>query len=98
MRLHNRKGDEISAADDFAVGSRAALAGGTTMVVELVDPAAEQSVMDALGEWKEDAEENSVCDYAFKVAIGNWNDGVKDDLTQLVKQEGINTIKVIQPN
>ena len=54
-------------ADDFATGTRAALAGGTTMVVELVDPAAEQSVTDALEEWREDAEQNSFCDYAFKV-------------------------------
>ena len=54
-------------ADDFATGTRAALAGGTTMVVELVDPGAEQSVADALEEWREDAEQNSYCDYAFKV-------------------------------
>ena len=37
------------------------------MVVELVDPGAEQSVADALEEWREDAEQNSYCDYAFKV-------------------------------
>ena len=59
-------------ADDFATGTRAALAGGTTMVVELVDSAAEQSVADALEEWREDAEQNSYCDYAFKVNSGQF--------------------------
>ena len=42
------------------------------MVVELVDPAAEQSVADALEEWREDAEQNSYCNYAFKVNSGQF--------------------------
>ena len=29
----------------------------------------------------------------LQVAINNWNDGVKDEMTRLVKQEGINTFK-----
>ncbi len=94
VRLHNRKSDAVQAADDFSIGTRAALAGGTTMVVELVDPAPEQSLLDALAEWSEDAEENSACDYAFKVAVNCWNDGVKEALTQAVKQEGVNHVKV----
>jgi D-hydantoinase len=94
VRLHSGKADAIKVADDFAVGSRAALAGGTTMIVELVDPGCEQSMLEALSEWKEDAEENCACDYAFKVAINNWNDAVREDMAQLVKQEGINAFKV----
>ena len=30
----------------------------------------------------------------LQVAINNWNDGVKDEITRLVKQEGINSFKV----
>ena len=29
----------------------------------------------------------------LQVAINNWNDGVKDEMTRLVKQEGINSFK-----
>ena len=34
------------------------------------------------------------CDVALTVAIPRWNESIKDDITQLVKEEGINHFKV----
>ena len=34
------------------------------------------------------------CDVALTVAIPRWNESIKDDITQLVKEEGINNFKV----
>ena len=39
-------------------GTRAALSGGTTTVVDLVIPDKDQSLMDAVNAWKEDVEES----------------------------------------
>ena len=34
------------------------------------------------------------CDVALTVVIPRWGESVKDDVTQLVKEEGINSFKV----
>ena len=37
---------------------------------------------------------SACCDVALTVAIPRWDESVKDDVTQLVKEEGINSFKV----
>ena len=66
VHLHSPKEEVVGQADDFSSGTRAALQGGTTTVVELVESGAEQSIIDAFNNWKEDAENNACCDYAFR--------------------------------
>ena len=49
-------------------GTRAALSGGTTTIVDLVIPDKDQSLMDAVNAWKEDVEEsgtNMICNFAL---------------------------------
>eukprot|EP00093_Oithona_nana_P001506 01506.XXX_1070_4303_1 [CDS] Oithona nana genome sequencing. len=87
----NLKSDAI---DDFTSGSRAALAGGTTTVVDLVIPGKGESLLEAVTSWKEDIEANACCDVALTVAIIKWDDSVKGDVAHLVKEEGINSFKV----
>lgn len=36
------------------------------MVIDLVVPGREQSLMECYEEWKADAEENACCDFAFR--------------------------------
>ena len=50
--------------------------------------------MEAYNEWKEDAEENCSCDVTAKVVINAWNDSVKAEVEELVKQENVNNFKV----
>jgi len=89
----NFKSDE-EAADDFQSGTRAALAGGTTTVVDLVVPGKEESLLEAVASWKEDIEASACCDVALTVAITRWDDTTKADIEHLVKEEGINSFKV----
>ena len=51
----NFRGEDL--ADDLNSGTRAALAGGTTTIMELVIPDKDQSLIDAVNAWKEDIEE-----------------------------------------
>ncbi len=45
-----------NSADDFEHGTRAALSGGTTMVVDFCIPGHGQPLMEALGDWDKRAE------------------------------------------
>jgi len=96
MNTHLYRGvnKDIEVADDFESGTRAALAGGTTMVVDLVIPEKEASLTDTFDEWKKNAEEKACCDFAFTVAIPDMNDGAKEDMEKLIKEYGVNTFKM----
>jgi len=78
-------------SDDFESGTRAALAGGTTMVVDFALPSPEQGLLDALQMW-DNKSTRANCDYSFHMAITWWGEQVFDEMPEVVKR-GINTFK-----
>ena len=70
--------------DDFESGTRAALSGGTTMVVDFVLPGQGQGLMDAAQMWHNKAGRAS-CDYSYHMAITWWGQKVWDDMEDSVK-------------
>ena len=78
--------------DDFFSGTAAALAGGTTSIIDFVIPAPQQSLMDAYQTWRGWAEK-SAADYGFHVAVTWWDESVRRDMGTLVQQEGVNSFK-----
>src|ERR1700682_2711657 len=79
-------------ADDFEWGSKAALSGGTTMVVDFCIPNPGQSLLAAYQDWRLKAE-GAACDYGFHMAITWWDKQVFDEMEACVKTYGINTFK-----
>ncbi len=79
-------------SDDFESGTRAGLAGGTTMVVDFCLPAPDQSLLDALQMWHNKTSRANA-DYSFHMAITGWNKRVFDEMETVVKDKGINTFK-----
>jgi len=79
-------------ADDFESGTRAALAGGTTMVVDFCLPDPGQSLLDALKRWDNKATRAN-CDYSFHMAVTWWGEQVFNDMKTVVQDRGINTFK-----
>ena len=53
-----------------------------------------ESLVQAYLEWKEDAEEKSLCDVAFSVGLNSWNEATKADMEELVKEHGVNSFKI----
>ncbi|KEO60460.1 dihydropyrimidinase [Thioclava indica] len=77
--------------DDFESGTRAALAGGTTMVVDFALPAPGEGLLDALKKW-DNKSTRAHCDYSFHMAITWWDKQVFDEM-KAVTERGINTFK-----
>ena len=78
--------------DDFFRGTAAAMAGGTTTIIDFVIPDPQQPLMDAYRTWRGWAEK-SAGDYSFHVAVTWWSDSVHRDMGTLVTEEGVNSFK-----
>ncbi|MFN4158709.1 MAG: dihydropyrimidinase [Gemmobacter sp.] len=70
-------------ADDFESGTRAALAGGTTMVVDFVLPGQGQAPMDAMQMWHNKAGRAN-CDYSYHMAVTWWGEAMFDGMAEAV--------------
>ncbi len=79
-------------SDDFESGTRAALSGGTTMVVDFVLPGPDQSLLQAMDMWHNKSGRAS-CDYSYHMAITWWGEQVFEDMKTVVQEKGINTFK-----
>lgn len=79
-------------ADDFESGTKAALSGGTTMVVDFCLPAPGESLLAAYQAWRHKSEK-AAADYSFHMAITQWSPQIHDEMETVVKTYGINTFK-----
>jgi dihydropyrimidinase len=79
-------------ADDFASGTAAALAGGTTTVIDFVHPERGQDWFEALAARREEAAE-AVSDYALHLAITWWGAQSDEWVRRAVEREGIPSFK-----
>lgn len=79
-------------SDDFESGTRAGLAGGTTMVVDFALPNQGESLLDALKRW-DNKSTRANCDYSFHMAVTWWGEQVFNDMEVVVREHGINTFK-----
>ncbi|XP_069477590.1 dihydropyrimidinase [Ambystoma mexicanum] len=80
--------------DDFYIGTKAALAGGTTMIIDFAIPQKGQSLIETYNTWRGWADPKVCCDYALHVAVTWWSDKVKDEMGVLTQKKGVNSFKM----
>jgi len=80
--------------DDYATGSKAALMGGTTTLIEMCCPARGDDPREAIRLWKSKAEGISSCDYTFHMGVTRFDEGTAEALKAIVSEEGITSFKV----
>lgn len=82
--------------DDYYTGSRAALAGGTTTIINFVLPAGKQgNLVEAFERERKMADGNICCDYALHVAISDWIENKTErEIAKLVTDHGVNSFKI----
>jgi len=79
--------------DDYHYGTQAAVAGGTTTLMDFVIPGHGQSLVEAYKDWESKAVPKINCDIAFHMAVTWFGDQVLEDMNVLTNELGVNSYK-----
>lgn len=80
-------------ADDFSSGTLAAVCGGTTTVIDFATQDRGNSLSQALELWHKKADGLSSCNYAFHMAVTDWNEATRQELRDMAAA-GVTSLKV----
>ena len=80
-------------SDDFLTGSKAAIFGGTTTLIDFVTPHKGQSLTKALEERKKEAL-SSIIDYSFHVSPIEWRSTTEEEIRICIQEKGITSFKI----
>jgi len=80
-------------SDNYETGTRAALFGGTTMVIDFILQKQGSPLRSALAEWKKRSDNNCIGDYSFHMAVTDFNDVTKREIKDFIEIEGISSFK-----
>ena len=80
-------------SDNYETGTRAALYGGTTMVIDFILQKQGNSLRAALEEWKFRSDDNCVGDYSFHMAVTDFNENTRKEIKDFIEKEGITSFK-----
>ncbi len=80
-------------SDNYETGTRAALHGGTTMVIDFILQKQGNSLRASLEEWKGRSDGNCISDYSFHMAVTDFNGDTKKEIQEMIEKEGITSFK-----
>ena len=79
-------------ADDFVSGTKAAVVGGTTTVLDFATQERGMTMMDAFQKWSKKAEGSS-CHYGFHMAVSEWNADRIAEIPRMI-ENGVTSFKM----
>ena len=80
-------------SDNYETGTRAALYGGTTTVIDFILQTQGKSLQSALKDWKGRSDNNALGDYSFHMAVTDFNPETKKEIQHFIEVEGITSFK-----
>ena len=80
-------------ADDFATGTRSALVGGTTTVLDFATQFHGETLTEGLRRWHEKARGQAVTDYGFHLAMTQWRPEFAEEMAEIVAA-GVTSFKM----
>lgn len=81
-------------ADDFSSGTKAAILGGTTTIIDFATQFKGETLSSALANWHAKAVGKCYADYGFHMAITDWHTGIPREMDRLVQEAGISSFKL----
>lgn len=82
----------IHTSDDFYHGTMAAVAGGTTTIIDFSEPESATCLQNGLNRWHEKADGHSFCDYSFHMTLSRYDDLIEHEIVSMISQ-GITSFK-----
>lgn len=79
--------------DNYETGTLAALHGGTTTVIDFIIQKQGSSLKAAYDEWSGRATGNTYGDYAFHMAVTDFNENTKKEIAYCINELGISSFK-----
>ncbi|MEL7623012.1 MAG: dihydropyrimidinase [Clostridiales bacterium] len=83
----------FTSPDDFASGSRAAILGGTTAILDFATQNRGETLAQGLANWHAMAKDRTNCDYGFHMAISEWNQQISREIKEMAAA-GVTSFKV----
>ena len=81
-------------ADDFETGTKAAILGGTTLVIDYASQdKGGHTLKEGLKKWHQKADNKCSCDYSFHMSIVEWNEKTEAEVQDMIDQ-GITSFKL----
>jgi dihydropyrimidinase len=80
-------------ADNFESGTKAAIIGGTTTILDFATQNKGETLKEALKNWHEKSDNQCYSDYGFHMAITDWNDSICLEMEDMIK-EGVTSFKL----
>ncbi|MFT4535210.1 MAG: dihydropyrimidinase [Saprospiraceae bacterium] len=82
-----------SSSDDYTSGTRAALFGGTTMVIDFILQTQGDTLKNALKAWQGRSKDKAIGDYSYHMAVTDFNPKVAKEVVHMIEKEGITSFK-----
>ncbi|WP_298903843.1 dihydropyrimidinase [uncultured Psychroserpens sp.] len=80
-------------SDDYETGTRAALHGGTTMVIDFILQTQGDTLHNALKTWQQKSNGKAIGDYSYHMAVTDFNTNVAKEVIDMIENEGISSFK-----
>ena len=80
-------------SDDYETGTRAALHGGTTMIIDFILQTQGDTLHNALKIWQSKSQGKAIGDYSYHMAVTDFNDDVAKEVVEMIEEEGITSFK-----
>lgn len=82
-----------TSSDDFSSGTRAALFGGTTTIIDFANQVRGESLRKTVDDWYQKAQGKVYCDYALHLSVTDVNPQTIAELPKIIRDDGITSFK-----
>lgn len=79
-------------SDNYLSGTKAAVMGGTTTVMDFAEYDEGESLKDGLEHWHDKAGDRAYCDYSFHMTVSGWDESMQEQV-EYIKEQGITSFK-----